>query len=311
MKAMQPKIAVAISTFRLSYFEWVATLLRSLQNQTLTPAEVIVVVNESKRYYEKLSEFAKSKIHEERLDVNIILNPIEKGIAHSRNIALRSTRSPYIAYTDDDAFPDRCWLEELAFALGSSEKVAAATGPVELRCEPGAQNIASSFPRELYWVVGCTSLNSPQIIRVRNGFGSNLALKRDVALQYGGFNEAFGYGKRELMVGEEPEFGAKLAQANYVTLWNPKAIVYHRVSRERLRTKNIVTRSFVEGKTKAVLVRSYGTSILEPEKYYMKSLVQRLIRSQSFRSSMLILLSTIAVFTGYVAHRALSLSPNF
>jgi hypothetical protein len=145
---------------------------------------------------------------------------------------------------------------------------------------------------------------------VRNGFGSNLALKRAMALECGGFNEAYGYSKRELMVGEEPEFGLKLAKADYVTLWNPKAIVYHRVSGERLRTRNVVTRSFIEGKTKACLVRSYGTSMLEPEKDYVRSVVQRLIRSQSFKSSMLVLLSTIAVFTGYIAHKALSLNPN-
>jgi hypothetical protein len=113
------------------------------------------------------------------------------------------------------------------------------------------------------------------------------------------------------MVGEEPEFGLKIAQANYHTLWNPKAIVYHRVSRERLRIRNIVIRSFVEGKTKAVLVRSYGTSVLEPEKNYMRSIAQRLVKSQGFRSNMLILLSIIAVFTGYIAHGALSLNPNF
>jgi len=299
------KITVAISTFRKSYFNWVAELLKSLENQTLKCFDVIVVVSKDIDYGRKISEFVKSKMDTRRLNVNIVFNYVEKGIAHSRNLALRSAKGPYIAYTDDDAIPHSCWLEELLWTLESYRTVAAATGPVEVKFEGGIVGSTLQFPRELYWAIGCTSLDIPRLTPVRNGFGSNLALKRTVALRCGGFNNAFGYNQKRLIVGEEPELGIRLIRANYATLWNPKAIVYHRISRERLSTKNILMRSFIEGKTKAILTEAYGSDILKPEMGHLGSVVRSLVKSRSPRLRALLALSTMAVLGGFAVHRIL------
>ena len=310
LEAQHTRITVAISTFNESRFNWVVELLESLQNQTLKDFEVIIIVNENEDYFKKLAEIAESKIDVRKLKVKVSFNPAENGIAHSRNLALRYARSPYVAYTDDDAIPHYRWLEELLRTLESGEKVGAATGPVKLKCEPeGAENAMKWFPKELYWSVGCTCLDMPQLTQVRNGFGSNLALKKTVALQYGGFNEAFGYNRRTLLVGEEAELGIKLIRANYTTLWNPKAMVYHRVPRGRLKTRNIVKRSFIEGKTKATLAEVYGSWVLRPELGQMQYILKCLTRSRSTRSNTLVALSTIAVLSGYAAHRLSRLNP--
>lgn len=299
---MSGNITVAFSTFRRTYLEWVVELLGLLENQTIKDFEVMVVVSGNKHYYEKLLDVVKNET-EVSHKISVIFNSIDKGIAHSRNIALKHAKTPYIAYTDDDAIPHPRWLEELILTLKLDEKVAAVTGPVLCRWESNAENYASWFPRELYWIIGCTPWNITKVTKVRNGFASNLALKRAVLLETGGFNEDFGYNPKKLMVGEEPELGIRLMRAGYFTLWNPNARVYHRIFQERLKTRNILTRSFIEGKTKAYLSQKYGSDAIKLEVGYLQSLIKGFIVTNSVKSKALMLLSTIAVLSGYLTYK--------
>lgn len=296
---MSNSITVAFSTFRETYFEWVVELLKSLENQTMEDFEVIVVVNGNKRYFKKLLDAVKCET-EISHEINVIFNSLDKGIAYSRNIALKHAKTPYIAYTDDDAIPHPRWLEELLWTLELNGKAGAVTGPVLCKWEASAKNYALWFPKELYWIIGCTPWNITKVTEVRNGFASNLALKRGILLGSGGFNENFGYNPRNPMAGEETELGIKLMRAGYVTLWNPNAIVYHRIFGERLKIRNILIRSFIEGKTKAYLSQAYGSNVIKLEVGYLQSVIERFLKTKSLKSKALLLLTTMAVLSGYL-----------
>ena len=301
---MHHDIVVAFSTFRETYFGWVIELLDALEKQTIEDFKAIIVVNGNKRYFKRLLDVAKHKT-EASYEIQVIFNPTDKGIAHSRNIALEYAKSPYVAYTDDDAVPHPHWLEELLYALELDEKVGAVTGPVLCRWQHDTEDYASWFPKELYWIIGCTSMNVKGVTMIRNGFASNLAVKREILLKNGGFGEYLGYGLRNSITGEDTELGIKLARLGYVTLWNPNAVVYHRIFRERVKMRNILTRSFIEGKTKAYLSEVYGSNVIKPEANHLQSVVKRFIKTRSFKSKALLLHSTIAVLSGYFAYRTL------
>jgi GT2 family glycosyltransferase len=304
---MNYDIVVAFSTFRETYFEWVIELLEALEKQTLEDFKTIIVVNGNMRYFKRLSDAVKYKT-ETGYEIQVLFNPTDKGIAHSRNIALEYAKSPYIAYTDDDAVPHPHWLEELLNALELDEKVGAVTGPVLCRWQHDTEDYASWFPKELYWIIGCTSMNIKEVTTVRNGFASNLAAKREILLKHGGFDEYLGYSLRTSITGEDTELGIKLVRLGYVTLWNPNAVVYHRIFRERLKMRNILKRSFIEGKTKAYLSEVYGSNVIKPEADHLQSIVERFIKTRSFKSKALLLHSTIAVLGGYFAYRTLKFS---
>jgi len=301
---MHHDVVVAFSTFRETYFGWVIELLEALEKQTIEDFKAIIVVNGNKRYFKRLLDVAKHKT-EASYEIQVIFNPTDKGIAHSRNIALEYAKSPYVAYTDDDAVPHPHWLEELLYALELDEKVGAVTGPVLCRWQHDTEDYASWFPKELYWIIGCTSMNVKGVTMIRNGFASNLAVKREILLKNGGFGEYLGYGLRNFITGEDTELGIKLARLGYVTLWNPNAVVHHRIFRERVKMRNILTRSFIEGKTKAYLSEVYGSKVIKPEANHLQSVVKRFIKTRSFKSKALLLHSTIAVLSGYFAYRTL------
>jgi len=303
------RITVAISTFRESYIGWVIDLLKALETQTIQDFEIVVVVNDNHHYYLRLANVVKRRNFNNRRII-LVFNPNDKGIANARNIALYNSHTPYIAYTDDDAIPHSQWLEELLFAF-KNEKIGSVTGPVICKWEKGTESFGLHFPRELNWIVGCTPWTMNEIVEVRNGVGSNLAFRRDILLKIQGFNENYGYNKRNPISGEESEIGIRMIKNGYVTLWNPKAIVYHRIFRERLVITKMLKRSFIEGKTKGSLSKLYGNRASDIETEHLKSIAKTFIKTKSFQTRSLLVLTTIAVFLGYFSRNSPKTSTRF
>jgi GT2 family glycosyltransferase len=301
---MSKDITVAFSTIREEYFERVLELLKSLEKQTVKDFEVLIVVNSNKHYFRKLLHTLENG-NRVGYKISLFFNSVDKGIAYSRNIALRYASTRYISYTDDDIIPHSRWLEELLRVARISEKATAVTGPVLPRWEKGTENLSSWYPKELYWIIGCTPWNIEELTVVRNGFTSNLMVNRKILLKIGGFNENFGYNPISRMTGEDPELGIRLARTGCITLWNPKAVVFHRVSRKRLKVRNIITRSFLEGEMKAYLYRLYDQNVLKPEATHLQSTFKSFFKRRSLRSKMLLLLTTMGVLIGYLTYRTL------
>ncbi len=297
----RPLLTVAVSTFRETYFDWVVQLLESLENQTFGDFEIVLVVNRNQAYFERLQTKVKTETHMQH-KVRIVFNPVDKGIAHARNIALRYASTPYIAFTDDDVILQNRWLEALVEVLETNSQVVVVVGPVMAKWDPLSKKTASWFPQTLYWTVGCTPDRTGEIREVRNGFASNLALRRTFAIECGGFNEQFGYNPTNLMVGEEPELGLRIIKAGRLSLWNPKAIIYHRVTNERTKARNLTIRSFVEGKTKAILRRMYGSKSTLSETNHMRLLIKDFFTAQSFRAKTFLFITTIAVAIGFLSY---------
>lgn len=302
-------ITVALSTFREAYYEWVIELLKSLKDQFIDNFEVLIVVSGNRRYSRMLEKSVKRNL-KLGFPTGILYNPLDRGIAHSRNIILEESKTQYIAYIDDDALPSPQWLKELQLGLKYNERAKSTTGPVIPIWDSRASGYSSWFPKELYWAIGCTPWGVDRLSLIRNGFTSNLLVERKAALDVGGFNESLGYSPKSRMTGEDPEFGIRLLRSGYNTVWNPKAIVYHRVSKERLKARDIIARSFLEGKVKAYLRKEYSESILDVETKHLNSILKTLITSKSLRSRVSLSSSTFAVLTGYLAYRILGKPPN-
>jgi glucosyl-dolichyl phosphate glucuronosyltransferase len=291
-------VTVAVSTFRESYFEWVMQLLDSLKNQTYKNFKVLLVVNGNNRYFEKLQNSIDNRI-DLSFEVNVFFNSTERGIAYARNIALKNATTPYIAYTDDDAIPDPHWLMMANAVFENIKSVGAVTGPIVANWDAKLEDFASWFPKELYWIIGCTNSEFPTVKKVRNGFASNLFLDREAAIKCGGFNEEFGYKQKYRMAGEEPELCLRLKQLGNFTLWNPQLVVYHRIPASRIKFSNIIIRSYIEGRTKAHLKKHLGCGVTTVETQQMNTVLEAIIKKGSFKSKAYLALTSSAVASGY------------
>lgn len=282
-------------------------MIGSFNNQTLGDFKVLVIVNRDIKYFNRLvNEIDDWK--ELTFEVNVVFNPENLGIAHDRNIALKNSNTPLIAFTDDDAFPHKDWLRIINASFETYNYAGAVTGPILAHWSPDIAGSKSWFPKELYWVIGCSHLEYQSVTEVRNGYASNLALDREISLRCGGFNETFGYNQKYPMAGEEPELCMRLKKMSKLTLWNPQSIVYHRVTASRLKLNNILMRSYVEGRSKAYLKKAFGNVTLEPEKEHMKAVTKALLKTGSVKCKIYLATSTSIVAIGYFLTAAKILS---
>jgi glucosyl-dolichyl phosphate glucuronosyltransferase len=297
------KYTIAFSTCKDNRMDWVLQILRSLNYQKFKDFEVLIIVNQHRNYFENLAR----RIDETKnlsFNVKLFFTKKNLGIAHDRNIALQEAVTDFVAYTDDDAVPDKNWLKMIDNSFRNYESAGAITGPVLANWSKDIADSKTWFPKELYWVIGCTQIEHQNVTEVRNGFASNLALNRKYALNIGGFNEKFGYNKEYPMAGEEPDFCLRLKEYGKLTLWNPQAMVFHRITANRLVFNNILTRSYIEGRTKAYLRKVFGQAALGTEKDQVKVIAKALLAKGPMKNKLYLAMSTSAVIGGYLLTEA-------
>lgn len=213
------------------------TLLRALEQQTYPHFEVIAVVGPTKDdTLSVLAEYSGRVIVERCAEANLSL---------SRNVGLLRARGDIVAYTDDDAVPCANWLAALA-RLFENPRLDGTGGEVS-SVYPQA-----SFPQHRLGVVSSLAEHAniraswldglvPLVERSQGHqwfprmMGANMAFRRAVLLEIGGFDAFYIY------IAEESDVAARLAHAGKVSYPVTEAPVYHlpASSRNRIVFTNI------------------------------------------------------------------------
>ena len=129
------------------------------------------------------------------------------------------------------------------------------------------------LPRELHWVIGGTHRGGPAGVGpVRNPFGSNMSFRREVLDEVGGFTPTLGRGGSAHLCCEETELSIRVAQrrSGSVLLHVPDAVVTHSVPPARTTWGYLIRRSWIEGRSKAMVAHNVGSaSGLRSERAYV------------------------------------------
>jgi hypothetical protein len=118
------------------------------------------------------------------------------------------------------------------------------------------------FPREFYWIVGCTYQDIPeQPIMVRNPYGGCSCLRRELFAVVGGFRSGMGRADALPLGCEETELCIRARQhwPQKIFLYEPQAIIHHRIPLRRASWRYFRTRCYAEGLSKAAVARYVGT----------------------------------------------------
>jgi hypothetical protein len=151
---------------------------------------------------------------------------------------------------------------------------------------------------------------------VRNLIGANMSFRRDALDRVGGFTDGLGrVGTRPLGC-EETELGIRLRQwrTDVQLLYEPAAVVHHRVTEERAVWRYFCARCYAEGLSKAMVSRLVGArDALETERRYVRSVLPRGIargldprrrrRSAGITSAAAILVGLVVTGAGYARGR--------
>jgi glucosyl-dolichyl phosphate glucuronosyltransferase len=204
--------------------------LVSLNQQSLPKSdyEVIVVDNSSDR--EAQRSFWKRS--QSRFPVTVELQPVP-GLSKARNTGLRTATAPLVAFADDDAVVSSNWLESLVRLFDDEPSAGIGGGPV-VPIWPDAA------PKWLHdWLSGFFTIVDRGAARRRLGddewlAGTNIAFRRDLLLDAGGFDETLGRRGSKLLSNEELEVSRRIQEAGFGAFYEPAALVYHKIHEARV-----------------------------------------------------------------------------
>lgn len=158
------------------------------------------------------------------------------GKSAAVNRALGDASGNLIAFTDDDVRPERAWLRSLAVAFDAtgSDFVAGRVRPEWEAAPPAWVSPA------VYGVIAVPE-NGDDRIDIRSErarvvpIGANMAVRRHVIERIGGLRTDLGKLDGSLRTGEDHEFFLRMIRAGFRGVYEPTAVVHHRVGQERLR----------------------------------------------------------------------------
>jgi GT2 family glycosyltransferase len=198
--------------------------LRSLQNLTVAPKEILVVDSAP-------SSDATRNLVAQLPNVRYVLEP-QPGLSRARNTGIVQTSGDLIAFTDDDVVvhPDWIWRLQQGFA---TSKVMVVTGLA----------IAAELKTTAQWTFEKrNSFNQGYQTRIFDdqffegmkhrgvpvwciGAGANMAVRRKAIDQVGGFDPRLGAGASGCS--EDSEFWYRILAAGWLCRYEPTAVVYH------------------------------------------------------------------------------------
>jgi len=265
MSRGQCSVAVILCSYDIKRLPLLKEAIESLLNQTRQPDEIVAVISSSKELKDAIEKDYSGKI-------KIVFSEISLSATRARNRGIAEVKSEIIAFTDDDIVADRDWIKNLLSTYESSDALAVGGKilPSWMTGEP------DHLPEELYWLVGAVhqSYLPDEVKETRNVFGPNMSFRGSVFRDVGLFDESLGFADsgNSYVQGEEPEFGLRmLHKLGRGTVYNPAAIIFHKVPAEKLKLNLLFKRSFYQGYTKAIMDRYAPPSsqLLGPEKTYL------------------------------------------
>lgn len=232
--------------------EQLARCLRSLQNLSQPPHEILVVDNAP-------SSDATRKLVTQMLGIQYVLEP-HPGLSVARNTGIRHTKSDLIAFTDDDVIVHPDWITRLQQGF-QDPKVMAVTGlmlPAELATEaqlifqrgsggPGWGYRALTFDAQFF---EDTKDRGVPVWRI--GAGANMAFRRKAFDLVGNFDELLGAGAAGCS--EDSELWYRVLAEGWLCRYEPTSVVfhYHRSDLESLKQQMY---QYMRGHVAALLVQ--------------------------------------------------------
>lgn len=279
----------------------------SIQGQTRPPDEVILAVDNNPRLYARLRQVFQNP------PVSVVLNDTRRGQSATRNVAAKVACGDIIGFLDDDAIATPQWLGTILHHFQRPD-VAAVGGRADLAWEMDEPPIW--FPDDLAWVVGGPFVeydHPPGFKSVRNVYTNNMCISRTTFLDLGGFDTSLGTGIG--LAGEEAEFFLRLKKKwpDAQIIYDPLAVVRHRVPVAKTRWRYFLRRCYQEGMGKGYIARiqPLGQGVLSSESRHLRRLLLRAVPSRLARfwrpaaltQVAAIALCIAAVGTGYLMGR--------
>lgn len=144
------------------------------------------------------------------------------SLGSKRNLAVRATRRPVVAFIDDDAYPQPGWLESAVGALESDATIGIVGGPTPAPPDDPVPSRAVDNALRSFLVTGHHCFAGPSSAACDRDFVSscNLVMRREDYARVGGMDE-------ECFTGDDVVLCARVRRAGLRIRFVPAAVVHH------------------------------------------------------------------------------------
>jgi glycosyltransferase involved in cell wall biosynthesis len=166
--------------------------------------------------------------------VRYLLVP-EPGKSTAVNQALPLANGDFIAFTDDDVRPEHDWLTQLAAAFDETR-----ADFIAGRVRPAWEATPPDWVSPSVYGVIAVPENGDARLDITVGhnkvvpIGANMAVRRSVIHRIGGLRVDLGKLDGSLRTGEDHEFFLRMLHSGFRGIYEPTAVVHHRVGTERM-----------------------------------------------------------------------------
>jgi hypothetical protein len=172
------------------------------------------------------------------------------GLTAARLRGVENTKSPWIAFVDDDNLLEPDWIPAVARAIGSHPDAGGIGGEVELDWEAAPPAYLSEFG-----FCFAEQKVGPEERRADSLAGAGMVLKRE-ALVTSGWTDGPLLSDRTgttLVSGGDVEIAQRIRAAGYELWVTPSAVLRHRIPRERMRRRYLFAMNMQLGMSSAVV----------------------------------------------------------
>lgn len=198
--------------------------LDSLARQARPPGQVVVVDNSASR--------SAAPVAADRPGVTYVHEP-RPGLSIARNAGVAAAQGRLVAFTDDDVELPPSWTGEIVRGFTDPQVDAVSGLVLPARLDTPAQRAfeldLGGFTQRYAPLrfdasfLKATRAIGPQVWRI--GAGANMAFRRSVFANLGGFDERLGAGASGCS--EDSEYWYRILAAGGVCLYEPRAYVFH------------------------------------------------------------------------------------
>jgi GT2 family glycosyltransferase len=243
-------LGVIVCAYTFERYDELKDAVQSLRDQTRSVDEIVVVIDHN----DELLADAQALF----ADAKVIANAGKQGLSGARNTGVAAIGTDVIGFLDDDARAEPQWAAQLDAQYGDPTVIGAG-GFVESDWETARPDW---FPKEFEWVVGCSYTGMPTVAAdVRNMIGANMSLRAEVFERAGEFSTEVGRVGTKPLGCEETELCIRALKTwpGGRIVYDPAARVQHKVTPARTKFSYFRERCYLEGISKAHVVRLAGS----------------------------------------------------
>lgn len=194
--------------------------LDALKKSTFSAYELIIVDQSDKNTSgSDLQECLADFTHVQYLQTH------ETGKSRGLNKAITMSKSPLIAFTDDDCIPDKHWLKQVSNSFAQNPQIVGVFGstlPYQPQKHPNL-HCPSTFKNSN---PAAHIISEPRVHWKSIGLGNNMAFRKQHLVELGGFREWLGPGSIGSNA-EDGEIALRTLHANKLLFYNPDMVVFH------------------------------------------------------------------------------------